>query len=74
MFRIDIAKHWPMEGRFMFAMISEVRRRFVRTCEAERAYHQLGVMDRRMLRDVGLDRPQLRLAVELGDDARAFRG
>jgi len=55
-------------------MISEVRRRFVRTCQAERAYHQLGAMDRRMLRDVGLDCPQLRLAVELDGDARPFRG
>ena len=58
----------------MLAMISEVRRRFVRTCQAERAYHQLGAMDRRMLRDVGLDCPQLRLAVELDGDVRSIRG
>lgn len=63
-----------MEWRIMLAKISEMRRRFVQNCQAERTYRQLGAMDRRMLRDVGLDAPQLRLAVELGGDARPFRG
>jgi Domain of unknown function (DUF1127) len=62
-----------MEWRIMLAMISDVRRRFVQNCRAERAYHQLGAMDRRMLRDVGLDASQLRLAVDLGGDARPLR-
>ncbi len=58
----------------MLAMISDVRRRFVQNCRAERAYHQLGAMDRRMLRDVGLDASQLRLAVDFGGDARPLKG
>jgi len=58
----------------MLAMISDVRRRFVQNYRAQRAYHQLGAMDRRMLRDVGIDASQLRLAVDLGGDARPLRG
>jgi uncharacterized protein YjiS (DUF1127 family) len=43
----------------MLAMLSDVGRRFVHRSRAERAYHHLNAMDPRMLRDLGLDRPQI---------------
>ncbi len=43
----------------MLAVFSGVGRRFVRRCRTERALHQLNTMDVRMLRDLGLDRPQI---------------
>jgi hypothetical protein len=54
-------------------MISDVGRRFVQNCRAERAYHQLGTMDLRMRRDVGLDCPHHRLAFDFGSDERTNR-
>ena len=58
----------------MLAMISDVRRRFVQNLRAERAYDQLGAMDRRMLRDIGLDNPQFRLIAHSGDRGRPLKG
>lgn len=43
----------------MLAVFSGVGRRFVHRCRTERALHQLNTMDVRMLRDLGLDRPQI---------------
>lgn len=57
----------------MLAMISDVGRRFVQNCRAERAYHQLGKMDWRMRRDIGLDCPHHRLAFDFGSDERMNR-
>lgn len=57
----------------MLAVISYVSRRFVQNCRAERAYRQLGVMDPRMLRDVGLDGPRVRLMTGLAGVGRSFR-
>jgi len=47
------------EWRIMIAMLSDVGRRFVHRYRTERAYDQLNAMDVRMLRDLGLDRPQI---------------
>jgi hypothetical protein len=57
----------------MIAVISDVSRRFVQNCRAERVYRQLGAMDRRMLRDVGLDDLQARMMSGLADSERSFR-
>ena len=45
----------------MLATITGLGRRFAQRCRAERAYRQLAAMDGRMLRDIGLDRPQIAL-------------
>ena len=45
----------------MLATITGLGRRFAQRCRAERAYRQLDAMDGRMLRDIGLDRPQIAL-------------
>ena len=52
----------------MLALISGFGRRFAHRRRAERAYRQLDAMDGRMLRDIGLDRPQI--ALMAGDAAR----
>lgn len=57
----------------MLAVISDISRRFVQNCRAERSYRQLGVMDRRLLRDVGLDGPQARLMTGFAGAERSFR-
>ncbi len=43
----------------MLATISGFGRRFAQRCRSERVYRQLDAMDGRMLRDIGLDRPQI---------------
>ena len=52
----------------MLAAITGLGRRFAQRRRTERAYRQLDAMDGRMLRDIGLDRPQIALIP--GDAAR----
>lgn len=54
----------------MIAMVSGFGRRIAQMYRMERAYRQFEEMDRRLLRDIGLDRPQMAMMRGAGGKGR----